>query len=119
MATGGYGLYDACTLGIANTRNYDAFSAFVPTADAACFASQSLEFRHDGAFRENAAGTQWAEKTVSGRNLLIPCSGAEGRTPRIFVKGTRNDPDTMGDPGIDDIRVTLTITERYLGVPGE
>jgi len=116
-ATGLPGFSDANTSSTACTRNYKNFRVFVPTVDAACFASQSLVYSHEGAFRENAAGTQWAEKTVSGRNLYIPCSGAEGRTPRVLVMGSRFDPDTMQHE-FGDLRATLTITERYLGVPG-
>lgn len=118
LASGKVGLYDAnISVSVNPTRRYDNFLTFVPAAVAACFANQSLEYRHDGAIREDSGGTIWSPITVDGRHLRIPPAGPEDRTSRLIVKGTRNDPATMSDPAIDDLRATLTVTPRYLGPP--
>lgn len=54
---------------------------------------------------------------VEGKFLRIPPSGREGRTVRIIVKASRNDPRTGADSGIDDLTATLTVTPRVLSVP--
>ena len=104
---------------MAITRSYDDFVAFVPTKDAAIFASQSLELRHDGADRENTAGTAWGPvSSKRGRFLRIPPAGQEGRAVRLLTKGYRDDPVTGTDPGTnDDIQEQLFVTERGLVVP--
>lgn len=103
---------------MANTRTYDNFFAFVPTDDAAIFASQSLEIRHDRVIREDSGGTIWTPPSrYEGDYLTIPAAGREDRTARIIVKASRNDPDIGADSAIDDISGRLTVTPRYLHVP--
>lgn len=118
LATGQVGIYDAYTGASAMNRDYDNFRAWVPTADAAIFASQSLELRHDRARREDTAGTFNVNVSVRrGRYLTIPAAGQEARTVRLLVKGFRNDPYTQPDPAIDDISAQLFYTPRGLVVP--
>jgi hypothetical protein len=58
-----------------------------------------------------------------GYYLTIPPAGAEARTLRVFLKGSRAiaDDTTPGvyllDTGIDDISARLFYTPRYLSVP--
>jgi len=119
LATGKYGLFDAQNAATANTRDYDNFFVATPTADAAMFASQSLELRHDRARREDPTGTFWTplSKAPRGRYLTIPPAGRENRSTRLIVKGYRNDPDTMADAAIDDISAQLFVTPRGLAAP--
>jgi hypothetical protein len=100
-------------------RDFDNFLVATPTTDAAVFANQSLELRHDRAIREDSTGTYWTPiSKVEGKFLRIPPSGREGRTVRIIVKASRGDPRNGGaDTGIDDISARLTVTPRILSVP--
>lgn len=119
LASGKPGVYDAWQTSTASTRNYDNFLAFVPTADAAIFASQSLEIRHDRVIREDSAGAVWTPVTsVRGDYLRWPPGGLEGRPTRFIVKASRNDPDTGTDPGIDNISVRAYVRPSWLIVPG-
>jgi hypothetical protein len=118
LATGRIGFVDYYLSATACTRNYDNFAAAVPTKDAAVFASQSLEIRHDRVTREDSAGAIWTEVSdAPGDYLKIPPSGSEARTLRVIVKGSRNDPEWGADSGIDDISARLFVTPRYLVVP--
>jgi hypothetical protein len=118
LATGKVGISDQTLTTTASTRNYDNFYAYVPTLDAAMFAGQSIEVRHDRVRRQNFFGT--ALRPVSyyaGDYLKIPVAGAEGRTTRIIVKAARNNPDYGPDSAIDDITAQLFYTPRWLNVP--
>lgn len=124
LATGGAlddgrpGIWDYHSDANAATRNYDNFAAWAPVTDAAMFASQSLEIRHDRVIREDSSGTYWQKpSSYDGRYLLIPPAGAESRTVRIMVKGCRNNPRDMSDPGTDDISAKLYYRPRYLILP--
>ena len=119
LASGRIGIYDhALSQPAAVTRSYDNFLAFAPATDAAVFANQSLALRHDSVIREDPAGALWTPVSdYEGDYLRIPSAGMEGRTAELLVKASRNDPDTMDDPAIDDIRGTLTVTPRYWRVP--
>lgn len=116
LASGKIGLYDDNTGGAA-VRSWDNFAAWVPVADAAVFASQSIEIRHDRVIREDSGGAVWTGITPEGGYLYIPPAGREGRTSRLIVKACRNDPDALPDPAIDDISARLTYTPRYLVLP--
>lgn len=118
LATGRIGFWDYHGSAAAATRNYDNFAAAVPVKDAAMFASQSLELRHDRVTREDSGGTIWTNMSdYSGDYLRVPASGAEARTTRMIVKASRNDPEWGTDPGIDDISARLFITPRFLTLP--
>jgi hypothetical protein len=121
LATGGtlddgkVGLYDAQSNATANTRTYTEFWASTYVSDAAIFASQSLEIRHDGVRREDSAGALWAPPSkYEGDYLRVPASGAEAWTVRMVVKASRNVPGLGPDSGIDDISARLFVTPRYL-----
>jgi hypothetical protein len=117
---GGFGIYDACTVGVGtNTRLLDNFVASTSsTTDAAIFASQSLELRHDRVIREDSGGAFWTPVSdYRGDYLLIPVAGHEGRTVRVFLKASRGIPESGTDGGIDNISARLTYTPRYLMVP--
>jgi hypothetical protein len=126
FATGGsnddgkIGPIDHWTGSQAKTRNYDNFFAFTPTADATIFANQSLELRHNGAEREDAAGTKWTPKMVQGSHLRLAPAAMEGRSNRLFVKAVRGyevQDSVWLDPNIDDISMAAYATPRYLAVP--
>ncbi len=117
LASGKAGIYDYWKAN-ASTRTYDNFRAWAPASDAAMFASQSLEIRHDRVVREDSGGTLWVTPTIyEGDYLLIPPAGREGRTNRFFVKASRGIPSAGVDGGIDDISGQLTYEPRYLVVP--
>jgi hypothetical protein len=118
LATGKVGFFDRLVAATACTRAYDNFLAAVPTKDAALYASQSLEIRHDRVIREDSAGAIWAKPSkYEGDYFKVAPAGKEGRSIRVIVKGSRNDPATMPDFGIDDISARLTYTPRYLVLP--
>jgi hypothetical protein len=82
------------------------------------FASQSLEVRHDRVVREDSGGTLWVRpSSYEGDYLLIPPAGAEARTNRFFIKGSRGIPGSSVDSGVDDISAVLSYTPRFLVVP--
>jgi hypothetical protein len=117
-ATGKFGIFDSNSSATANTRNYDNFLAWSPPDDAAMFASQSLEIRHDRVLREDSAGTLWPPPSkYEGDYLRIPPSQRGSRTLQVIVKGSRSDPDVGPDSGIDDITATLSYRPRYLILP--
>lgn len=118
LASGRFGMYDACLASNAITRTYDNFAAWTPVPDAAVFASQSLEVRHDRVIREDSTGAIWTPvSSYAGDYLLIPPTGPDARTNRFIVKGSRNAPGNGADSGIDDISARLTYTPRWLVVP--
>lgn len=117
LATGLPGFYDFTISTPVTTRWYDELFVSVPAIDAAVYASQSLEIRSDRVRREDSGGTLWPKpSSYEGDYLLVPPSGAESRTSRVIVKGSRNDPFEY-DPNIDDISARLFVTPRYLNVP--
>jgi hypothetical protein len=118
LATGKPGLYDAWTSATANTRTYDDFVAYSYSVDAAIFASQSMEIRHNTANREDSAGAVWTTPSkYVGDYLLVPPAGSEGRPSRIIVKASRGNTTDQPDRGIDDISARLYVTPRYLQIP--
>ena len=101
----------------ATNRYYDDFLVASIPADAAAFASQSIEIRSDRVLREDSGGTIWAKpSSYKGDYLLVPPSGPEARTNRIIVKFSRNDPFEL-DNGIDDLSARLFVIPRYLAIP--
>lgn len=118
LAAGTAGILDQHNAATACTRTYDDFYAYVPPVDAAVFASQSIEWRHDGVLRKDSAGSFYQEpSSYEGDYLRIPPYGQEGKPVRFIVKGSRGIPDVSPDSGIDDISARLTATPRYLVVP--
>lgn len=118
LATGDVGVYGENTSASALTLNFDRFLAAAFSTDAAMYASQSLEIRHDGVIREDSAGAIWQPvSSYEGDFNRVPVTGREGRSVRYIVKACRNDPAIAADSGIDDINATLAVTPRYLSVP--
>ena len=118
LASGKSGIFDLKTSAGADTRYYDNLLVSTPTSDAAIYASQSLEVRHDRVTREDSAGGVWtAVSSYVGDYLRVPPAGQEGRTARVIVKASRNDPFAVSDPAIDDISARLFVVPRYLVVP--
>jgi hypothetical protein len=116
LATGRIGMYDAFTNSGAWTRTYDDFVASVPPAqDAAVYASQSIEVRHNAVLREDSTGSFWqTSSSYEGDYLAVPPSGAEARTVRMIVKASRSKPLDGADSATDDVSARLFVTPRYL-----
>lgn len=116
LASGRSGLYDSGGVG-AGLRAYDTYVAATIVKDAAIFASQSLEVRHDQVIREDSSGVYWQQPSrYEGTYLRVPPAGKEARTARFIVKASRNSLE-MPDPATDDISAKLTYTPRYLVLP--
>lgn len=114
LATGLIGFSDRCG-GASPPRIYDSFTVYSSVSDAAVFANQSLEVRHDGVRRESPDGTVWVEpSSYVGDYLRVPPSGPEARTLRTIVKLTRGPVTTGSDSGTDDLSARLFVTPRYL-----
>lgn len=119
LASGKAGIYDVNTTAtVAGNRVYDNFLVSVPVADAAIFATRSLQISDKGAHRLPASGgTVWSPVSdYIGDNLRIPVAGTEDRITQFIVKACRSQPD-QGDPNIDDISARLYYTARWLQHP--
>lgn len=118
LASGKAGLRDLNETDTLVTRTYDNFVVSVPAADAAIFASQSLEVRHDAVIREDSGGSVWARVSRYEGDYARPLpAGLEARSLRTIVAVHRNDPETMPDSTIDDVSFRWYVTPRYLHVP--
>lgn len=118
LASGKIGFRDYNGFAAAATRSYDNFVGWVPAIDAAAFASQSIEWRHDGVLREDSTGTIYQRPSqYEGDYLTIPPYAQEAKPVRFIVKGSRNIPGDGPDSAIDDISARLTLTPRGLVVP--
>lgn len=114
LASGVCGFYDY-NPGTALTRNYDNFAVGVHAADAAVFASQSLQLSHNGLVREDSTGSYWTRPSrYEGDYLRVPASGAEGLGIRAIVKTSRNEITTLPDTATDDLSARLFVTPRGL-----
>jgi hypothetical protein len=118
LATGKTGIYDVCQSSGYQTRSFDAFWSAAAPSDAAIFASQSLELRSSGVYREDSGGTIWTPpSSYEGDFPLIPPAGKESRSLRTIVKASRNGPGIGADSAIDDLSFRATVTPRYLVLP--
>lgn len=118
LGTGDIGIYAENQTASANSFGFSSIQASAYLNDAAIFASQSLEVRHDQVIREDSAGAIWQPvSSYEGDFSRVPVTGREGRSVRFIVKASRNDPATGYDTSIDDISATLAYTPRYLSVP--
>jgi hypothetical protein len=117
LASGEPGIFDYYPTTPTVHRYYDDFLVSNPAEDAAIFASQSIEIRHDRVTREDSTGTVWnTPSSYTGDYLFAPPAGAEGRSARVVIKGSRGDPFEL-DSSIDDISAKLFVTPRFLVVP--
>lgn len=111
------GIIDYNPTASTTARKISWFYTYAPVPDAACFASQSIEFASDGCTRENTAGTVWAPVSLyEGDLLTVPAGGQEGRTTEFLVKMCRNNPYSGVDDYIDDISARAYVTPRGLVV---
>jgi len=119
LASGKPGVYDAQTAGTANTRNYDNFMSFVPTADAAVFAGQSLEVRHNDTIREDSTGTYWGRpQSYRGSRFFLPPAGDDDLTSRVVVMARRNNIEEMAEANVtDSTTVQIAYVPRWLVAP--
>jgi len=118
LATGKGGIYDVNTAASTCTRSYDNFYWWQPAADVSLVANQTMEWRHDGAIAEDAAGEVWVPKALDGDPALIPASGRDSRPLRTVILASRGDPRSGGaDSGIDDISARWTLRPRIITVP--
>lgn len=118
LSSGKVGILDYATATTPGTRTYDNFYAYSPPVDAAVFASQSIEWRHDGVLREDSTGTIYQRPSqYEGNYLTIPPYAQESKTTRFIVKASRSIPGVGADSAIDDISARLTITPRFLVMP--
>jgi hypothetical protein len=117
LASGKSGMYS--TVGGASPEwRFDNYAAWVPAIDAAIFASQSVEIRHDRVVREDSGGTLWTEVSdYQGDLCWVPTAGREKRTLRWIVLPSRGNFDGLADTGIDDTSARLFVTPLYLDVP--
>lgn len=125
LATGGalddgmIGVYDQDFSNFAHTTKLDNFAAWVPTSDAVLFASQSVELRTDGMFREDSTGSASGPVSwIEGDLPRLPVSGLEGRPVEVMVKPSRGDFARLPDTGIDDMSARLFYRPCWLQVPG-
>lgn len=115
LQTGLIGLFHHNASGVDFDPTWDNFSAAVPVADAAVFASQSIQIRHDGVIREDSTGAFWQPpSSYVGDYLRVPPAGAESRDIRVIIKGSRFAPGEGPDAGTDDISARLFVTPRFL-----
>jgi hypothetical protein len=121
LASGKPGLYDAHVgvLGVASTRSYDNFLAFVPAGNAVAFANQSIEFRSDDTVREDSTGTYWGRPPeYRGAPFFVPPAGDKNRTSRVVVMARKNDVQTMPNPTVGvNVTVGAFYTPRRLYLP--
>ena len=116
LASGKPGILDDPSSATFPTRYYANFYAASPTVeDAAVFASQSVQVTHNNVVREDTTGTVWsAPGSYEGDYVLVPSAGAEGRSSRLIVMGSRNVLGEGPDSGVDDLSARLFATPRYL-----
>lgn len=118
LASGRSGIYSAQRDDNPSGHLAANWLAFTPTVDAAIFASQSMEVRHDRVVRENSAGTFWGEKPeYRGDYCTLPPAGREQRTLRTIVLASQSDPTFGSDAGIDDTSFRLHLTPQFDVVP--
>ena len=119
LASGSVGIIDHQISATANTRTYDNFAAWVPETAYATPHEQSMQWRHDGALREDEDGEVWVPAPLDGDPLLVPPAGREARTLRGIIMPSRGDPRSgESDSGIDDISARLRVQPRIYTIPG-
>lgn len=121
LSSGRVGIYDYSTSGVV-VRRYDNWASFAPVADAACFASQSIEFRSygdDPVLREDSSGTYWGRPPEArGGRLWLPCAGSADRTTRVAVLARRNDiEEHNAEYVVDSTSVAVAYKPRWVAIP--
>lgn len=107
--------------GAAVTRYYNGFYRAIPAAEpTACYSGQSIEFRHDGTFRDDATGTYAGSppQYIGPSGFFVPPAGDADRASRIAVIARRNNIETLPDNNIaDSTTAQLLVTPRFLAIP--
>jgi hypothetical protein len=120
LASGKSGFGDEGQSSFSYARQYGAFYIATPAEEPLIVNSgRSLEVRSDSNKRESADGTTYSDDIASrGSRLFIPPAGDAGRTTRIAVRATREDPITMASRNDGDAtELAVFYTPRYLVVP--
>lgn len=117
LGTGKMGLFDYYSAATACTRKYDNFQAGTIVSDAACYAGQSIQVRHDGVVRSFASGIWARPSRFDGDYLLVPASGKEARPVEVTCRMSRTTLGSAGDDGVDDISAKLYVQPRGLQLP--
>lgn len=99
---------------------YGVLRASDPT-DAVNYASQTLEIRTDGCYRQAANGVGYGPVSEPIGGLpRIPVSGLENRPVEVFLKESRGNLRDTADPvGSDGMRLSIRYQPCYLFVPEE
>lgn len=119
LASGKVGLADRNATGVTLNRYYDNFYAGTPSAETLVINSgQSLQVRSDSNLRASVDGTAYGDIASRGSRLFIPQAGDAGRSSRIAVRATREDPVTMASRNDgDSTELAVFYKPRYLAVP--
>ena len=98
---------------------YDNFYAAIPSAEPVIIRSgESLQVTSDANLRASSDGSTYGKLPSRGSRLWIPQAGDAGRSTRIAVRATREDPVTAASRNDgDSITAELFYTPRYLAVP--
>lgn len=108
--------YDECFGGSADTRLYDNLAIWEPAFPPVCESGQSLEIRHDGAEREDSAGTYWSPvPEFRGAHFELDPAGDSKRINRLVAKMRRNDNKLEPDStAVDKQTLEVLARERFL-----
>jgi hypothetical protein len=117
LASGKVGIYDHYPSGTA-VRTYDNFLAAVPKNEPVLFAGRQMEFRHDGALRQDATGTyDGPVPEHRGPDFYPPPAGSENRTMRVLARAARNDLEQFEDAPLGDaLQMQVVYRPRYIQV---
>jgi hypothetical protein len=117
QASGKVGVWDLKTSGVAETRTYDGFAAWVPSLDTILSANLSAELRTDGNFRESSGGGSYRPTQPPIGDLLRMPAGFEGRTVELLLHPSRGDFDQVPDSALSSLSVTGYYSPSWLYVP--
>lgn len=121
LESGKVGFYAENNGTTSHTITVDDFIAATtsPVQDAALFANQKAELRHDGMFHESSTdGIYKPIGSVIGDLVRLPPSGIEERKVELVLKASRGDFDTLPDSAIDDISAQVFYRPSWLTIPG-
>ena len=118
LTSGNAGIADEGLSG-SSARYYDDVTIGVPTSEQVIINSgESLEVTSDSNRRWSTSGSAYGDLPSRGSRLFVPQAGDRGRSTRIAVRATREDPVTMASRNDgDSTTLALHVTPRYLAVP--
>lgn len=118
LATGKAGIYDVWVSSKACSRTADNFQLLTGTADAAVYASKTIEVRSDSVQRQDSTGTVTSPRPdYKGTYMRMPPARREARTVRTIVKLSRGEIDSLPDSAIDDASFKISWQARGLVLP--